>query len=69
MKKYILFILCLLFYSCSINLEFDSDKRKSSIETKREKKEIKLPNDIDLKSSGNPLDNHPTWKKTILKKT
>ena len=46
MKKYILFILCLLFYSCSINLEFDSDKRKSSIETKREKKEIKLPNDI-----------------------
>ena len=41
MKKYMLFILCLLFYSCS-----DSDKRKSSIETKREKKEIKLPNDI-----------------------
>ncbi len=30
---------------------------------------IKLPNDADLKSSGNPLENHPTWKKTTHKKT
>jgi len=30
---------------------------------------IKLPYDADLKSSGNPLDNHPNWKKTIHKKT
>ncbi len=30
---------------------------------------IKLPEDIDLKSDGNPLDKHPTWKKTIYKKT
>jgi leucyl-tRNA synthetase len=30
---------------------------------------IKLPNDVDLKKSGNPLANHPTWKKTTHKKT
>ncbi len=30
---------------------------------------IKLPEDIDLNSNGNPLDNHPSWKKTIYKKT
>ena len=30
---------------------------------------IKLPYDADLSSSGNPLDNHPTWKKTIHKKS
>jgi leucyl-tRNA synthetase len=26
---------------------------------------IILPDDIDLNSQGNPLENHPTWKKTI----
>ncbi len=30
---------------------------------------ITLPEKIDLKSSGNPLDNHPSWKKTFHKKT
>ncbi len=30
---------------------------------------ILLPEDIDLNSQGNPLDNHPTWKKTKDKKT
>ena len=30
---------------------------------------IKLPYDADLNSSGNPLDNHPNWKKTTHKKT
>jgi len=30
---------------------------------------ITLPDDIDLNSQGNPLDSHPTWKKTIDKKT
>ncbi len=30
---------------------------------------VTLPNDVDLKSTGNPLDNHPTWKNTIHKKT
>ena len=30
---------------------------------------IELPDDVDLKASGNPLDNHPNWKNTIHKKT
>ena len=30
---------------------------------------IKLPENVDLKIGGNPLENHPTWKKTIYKKT
>ena len=30
---------------------------------------IKLPDNIDLKSSGNPLENHKDWKRTIYKKT
>ena len=28
---------------------------------------IKLPDDINLKTSGNPLDSHPSWKHTIHK--
>ena len=30
---------------------------------------IKLPDDIDLNSNGNPLDFHPDWKNTIDKST
>ncbi len=30
---------------------------------------IKLPDDIDLKQSGNPLENHKSWKNTFHKKT
>ena len=30
---------------------------------------ITLPDDVDLNSNGNPLNNHPTWKKTTHKKT
>ena len=30
---------------------------------------IKLPVDIDINYKGNPLDDHPTWKKTKYKKT
>ena len=30
---------------------------------------ILLPDDIDLNTQGNPLDSHPTWKKTKQKKT
>ena len=28
---------------------------------------IELPEDIDLKSQGNPLDAHPKWKYTVEK--
>ena len=30
---------------------------------------ITLPDDVNLKTSGNPLENHPNWKKTIHKKS
>ena len=30
---------------------------------------ICLPNDIDLNSKGNPLDNHLNWKNTFHKST
>ena len=30
---------------------------------------VRLPDDVDLKSSGNPLKNHSSWKKTTDKKT
>ena len=30
---------------------------------------IKLPEDIDFSSPGNPLENHPTWKYTKCPKT
>ena len=30
---------------------------------------IKLPEDINLNYSGNPLDEHPNWKKTVQKST
>ena len=30
---------------------------------------VLLPDDIDLNSPGNPLENHPTWKHTIDKKS
>ena len=46
MKKNIFFVLCLLFYSCSINFEVDSSKENASCIKEDEKKQIKLPNDI-----------------------
>ena len=30
---------------------------------------VRLPKEIDLNFTGNPLDNHPSWKKTKYKKT
>ena len=30
---------------------------------------VRLPNDININQKGNPLDSHPTWKKTKYKKT
>ena len=30
---------------------------------------IELPENIDLNTHGNPLDNHSEWKKTVQKST
>ena len=39
----------------------------SIVPVQKEELPVKLPKDIDLKSAGNPLANHPTWKNTIHK--
>ncbi len=41
-KKYILYLLCLLCYGCSINLDIDANKNLEQQETK----DLKLPNDV-----------------------
>ena len=41
----------------------------SVVPVEKDELPIRLPDDVDLKKSGNPLSNHPTWKKTIHKKT
>ena len=55
------------YWGCPIPMIYLEDG--SVVPVEKDELPIKLPNDIDLKSSGNPLDNHPTWKKTIHKKT
>ena len=41
----------------------------SVVPVEKDELPIKLPDDVDLKKSGNPLANHLTWKKTVHKKT
>ena len=41
-KKYILYLLCLLCYGCSINVGIDSNKNLEQPETE----DLKLPNDV-----------------------
>jgi leucyl-tRNA synthetase len=41
----------------------------STVPVEKDELPIKLPEDVDLNKSGNPLANHPTWKNTIHKKT
>ena len=55
------------YWGCPIPMIYRED---GSVEpVSKEELPIKLPLDVDLKKSGNPLANHPTWKKTIDKKT
>jgi len=41
----------------------------SVVPVEKDELPVKLPEEVDLKKSGNPLENHPTWKNTIHKKT
>ena len=47
----------------------DNFRRCSIVPVEKSELPIRLPSGIDPKVSGNPLENHPTWKKTIHKKT
>ena len=55
------------YWGCPIPMIYLEDG--SVVPVEKNELPIKLPYDIDLKKSGNPLDNHPTWKKTFHKKT
>ena len=44
-------------------------KNGEAVPVEKSELPIKLPDDVDLQKNGNPLENHPTWKKTKHKKT
>ena len=55
------------YWGCPIPMVYLEDG--SVVPVDKSELPIKLPNDVDLKSSGNPLENHSKWKKTVHKKT
>ena len=55
------------YWGCPIPMIYLEDG--SVVPVEKDELPIILPNDVDLKKSGNPLANHPSWKKTIQKKT
>ena len=55
------------YWGCPIPMIYLDDG--SIVPVDKDELPIKLPEDVDLKKNGNPLDNHPSWKKTIHKKT
>ena len=55
------------YWGCPIPMIYLEDGTITPVE--KSELPIMLPEDVDLKSSGNPLKNHKTWKNTIDKKT
>jgi len=55
------------YWGCPIPMIYLEDG--SVVPVEKEELPIQLPEDVDLKESGNPLANHTSWKKTIHKKT
>ena len=55
------------YWGCPIPMIYLEDG--SIVPVEKSELPIKLPEDVDLKKIGNPLENHPTWKKTHHKKT
>jgi len=55
------------YWGCPIPMIYLEDG--SIVPVEREELPVRLPFDVDLKKNGNPLANHPQWKKTIHKKT
>ncbi|MDC6482509.1 leucine--tRNA ligase, partial [Pelagibacteraceae bacterium] len=55
------------YWGCPIPMVYLEDG--SVVPVEKNELPIKLPEDVDLKKNGNPLQNHPTWKKTTHKKT
>jgi leucyl-tRNA synthetase len=55
------------YWGCPIPMIYLEDG--SVVPVEKDELPIRLPEDVDLEKGGNPLANHPTWKKTIHKKT
>ncbi len=55
------------YWGCPIPMIYLEDG--SVVPVEKNELPVTLPDDVDLKSSGNPLKNHPSWRKTIHKKT
>ena len=55
------------YWGCPIPMIYLEDG--SVVPVEKNELPIELPDDIDLSSNGNPLDNHPTWKITKQKST
>ena len=55
------------YWGCPIPMIYLEDGTVVPVE--KEELPIKLPDDVNFEQSGNPLENHSTWKKTIHKKT
>ena len=55
------------YWGCPIPMIYLEDG--SVVPVEKSELPIELPDDIDLNSSGNPLESHPSWKNTIQKST
>tara|TARA_Y100001970_G_scaffold268208_1_gene359167 strand:+ start:15941 stop:18454 length:2514 start_codon:yes stop_codon:yes gene_type:complete len=55
------------YWGCPIPMIYLEDGKVVPVE--KSELPIKLPDDINFSLKGNPLENHPTWKKTKCKKT
>ena len=55
------------YWGCPIPMVYLEDG--SVVPVEKSDLPVLLPDDIDLNCQGNPLDNHPTWKNTVHKKT
>ena len=55
------------YWGCPIPIIYREDGQILPVE--EEDLPIELPTDINFSKGGNPLDNHPSWKHTVCKKT
>ena len=55
------------YWGCPIPMLYLEDG--SVVPVEKNELPVLLPDDIDLNSKGNPLDSHPSWKKTIQQST
>ncbi len=55
------------YWGCPIPIIYLEDGKAVPVE--KSELPVELPDDVNLKSQGNPLDSHPKWKHTVQKST